>query len=304
MPFPRYVLEALPGVSRLARVPSPPGITTMAIVARNNVKVFGRGTQPMLFVHGFGCDQNMWRFVTPAFEDDYRIVLFDYVGSGKSDLAAYDPERYASLAGYAQDVLDVCRELDLRDVILVGHSVSSMVGVLAANQEPERFSRLIMVGPSPRYVNDDGYVGGFERKDIEGLLETMERNYIGWANFLAPAVMKNPDRPELAEELNESFCSTDPVIARRFAEATFLSDNRDDLARVTVPSLVLQCSDDMVAPDEVGEYVHRRTPGSTLRVMKATGHCPHMSHPEETIAVIQEYLASPAPNAAAALMQA
>jgi len=270
----------------------------MAIVARNNVKVFGRGTQPMLFVHGFGCDQNMWRFVTPAFEDDYRIVLFDYVGSGKSDLAAYDPERYASLAGYAQDVLDVCRELDLRDVILVGHSVSSMVGVLAANQEPERFSRLIMVGPSPRYVNDDGYVGGFERKDIEGLLETMERNYIGWANFLAPAVMKNPDRPELAEELNESFCSTDPVIARRFAEATFLSDNRADLASVSVPSLILQCSDDMIAPLAVGEYLGRHLPGSTLRVLSATGHCPHMSHPDETIAAIKEYLAAAVPNAA------
>jgi sigma-B regulation protein RsbQ len=260
------------------------------ILSRNNVRISGRGTQPMLFAHGFGCDQNMWRFVAPAFEDDYRVVLFDYVGSGKSDLAAYDGARYSTLDGYAQDVLDVVHALDLRDVVLVAHSVSSMVGVLAANREPERFERLIMIGPSPRYVNDAPYVGGFERGDIEGLLDMMEHNYIGWASFLAPAIIKNPDRPELGEELTESFCSTDPVIARRFAEATFLSDNRDDLPRVTVPSLILQCSDDMVAPEGVGEYVHSRTPGSTLRVMKATGHCPHMSHPEETIALMREYL--------------
>ena len=260
------------------------------VLSRNNVRVSGRGTQPMLFAHGFGCDQNMWRFVAPAFEDDYRVVLFDYVGSGKSDLSAYDPARYATLDGYAQDVLDVVHALDLRDVVFVGHSVSGMVGVLAANREPERFERLVLIGPSPRYVNDSPYVGGFERGDIEGLLDMMEHNYIGWASFLAPAIIKNPDRPELGEELTESFCSTDPVIARRFAEATFLSDNRDDLARVTVPSLILQCSDDMVAPNEVGEYVHRQTPGSTLRVMKATGHCPHMSHPEETIELMREYL--------------
>ena len=264
---------------------------TQDVLVRNNVKVFGEGTQPMLFAHGFGCDQNMWRYVTPAFEDDYRVVVFDYVGSGKSDLAAYDPERYARLDGYAQDVLDVCRALDLRDVILVGHSVSSMVAVLAAKKEPWRFGRLVLIGPSPRYVNDaPDYVGGFERSDIEGLLEMMDRNYIGWANFLAPAIIKNPDRPELGEELTESFCSTDPAIARRFAEATFFADNRADLAEVRIPALVLQCSDDMIAPREVGEYVHRSMPGSTLRVMEATGHCPHMSHPEETIRLMQEYL--------------
>ena len=267
------------------------------IIARNNVKVFGQGTQPMLFAHGFGCDQNMWRYITPAFVDDYRIVLFDYVGSGKSDLGAYDADRYSTLEGYAQDVLDVCHALDLRDVVFVGHSVSSMVGVLAANREPDRFSRLIMVGPSPRYVNDVGYVGGFERKDIDGLLETMERNYVGWANFLAPAIMKNADRPELSEELEESFCSTDPIIARRFAEATFLADNREDLADVPVPSLIMQCSDDIIAPPDVGEYLHRTMPGSTLRVLRATGHCPHMSHPAETIEVMREYLSGAAPNA-------
>jgi sigma-B regulation protein RsbQ len=261
------------------------------VLTRNNVRVSGRGTQPMLFAHGFGCDQNMWRYVAPAFEDDYRIVLFDYVGSGKSDLGAYDADRYSRLQGYAQDVLEICRALDLRDVVFVGHSVSSMVGVLAANQEPDRFNRLIMVGPSPRYINDaPDYVGGFERADIEGLLEMMDSNYIGWANFLAPAIVKNPDRPELGEELTASFCSTDPTIARRFAEATFFADNREDLRALRIPALVMQCSEDMIAPPEVGEYVHRALPGSTLRVLKATGHCPHMSHPEETIQVIREYL--------------
>jgi sigma-B regulation protein RsbQ len=264
---------------------------TPTVIARNNVKVFGRGTRPMLFAHGFGCDQNMWRYVTPAFEDDYRIVLFDYVGAGKSDLSAYDAERYSSLDGYAQDVLDVVEGLDLRDVIFVGHSVSSMIGVLAANRAPERFARLIMVGPSPRYINEaPDYVGGFERADIEGLLEMMDKNYLGWAQFLAPVIMKNEERPELAGELEESFCSTDPTIARQFAHVTFFSDNRADLAAVRVPSLIMQCSEDAVAPREVGEYLRRHLPESTMSVLKATGHCPHVSHPDETIRTIQEYL--------------
>jgi sigma-B regulation protein RsbQ len=263
------------------------------VLTRNNVRVSGRGTRSMLFAHGFGCDQTMWRFVTPAFEQDYRIVLFDYVGSGRSDLGAYDAERYATLDGYAADVLDVIHALDLRDVIFVGHSVSGMVGVLAANREPERFERLVLVGPSPRYVNDPPYVGGFERADLEGLLETMEKNYIGWANFLAPAIMQNADRPELGRELEASFCSTDPVIARRFAEATFFSDNRADVRDVRVPSLIMQCSDDIIAPAAVGEFLHREMPGSTLRQLRATGHCPHMSHPEETIAAIRDYLGHP-----------
>ena len=262
------------------------------ILARNNVKVFGKGAQTMLFAHGFGCDQNMWRFVTPAFADDYRLVLFDYVGSGKSDLSAYRPERYSRLDGYAQDVLDICAALDLSNLVFVGHSVSSMVGLLASIRAPERFDRLVLIGPSPCYINDPpDYVGGFERADIEGLLDMMEKNYIGWASFLAPAVMKNPERPGLAHELQESFCSTDPEIARRFAEATFFSDNRDDLRRVTVPSLIMQCSDDAIAPLAVGDYLDRHLPGSTLRVLQATGHCPHLSHPEETIAVMKEYLA-------------
>ncbi|MET0398825.1 MAG: alpha/beta hydrolase [Longimicrobiaceae bacterium] len=263
---------------------------TQDVLSRNNVKVSGAGSQPMVFAHGFGCDQNMWRFVAPAFEDDYRVVLFDYVGAGGSDLAAYDADRYSRLEGYAEDVLDVCRALELENVVLVGHSVSSMIAVLAANREPERFDRLVLVGPSPRYINDPPYVGGFERADIEGLLEMMDKNFIGWANFLAPAIVKNPERPELGEELTASFCSTDPVIARRFAEATFLADNRGDLSGVRVPALILQCTDDMIAPPEVGEYLHREIPGSTLRVMGATGHCPHMSHPEETIRAMREYL--------------
>ena len=267
------------------------------VLARNNVRVFGKGTQPMLFAHGFGCDQNMWRFLTPAFEDDYRIVLFDYVGSGKSDLSAYNRDRYGDLNGYAQDILDICCALDLHDVIFVGHSVSCMIGVLAANKEPDRFAHLILVGPSPRYINESpDYVGGFERKDIEELLDTMDKNYIGWANFLAPAIMKNPERPELGEELTQSFCSTDPKIARQFAEVTILSDNRRDLRRVAVPSLILQCSEDLIAPSEVGEYLNRNLPGSTLRLMRATGHCPHMSAPEETVTLIKEYLSGASRN--------
>lgn len=261
------------------------------VLRRNNVTVFGRGSQPMIFAHGFGCDQNMWRFLTPAFEDDYRIVLFDYVGSGRSDLRAYDAGRYGTLGGYVDDLLDVCRALDLHDAIVVGHSVSGIVAVLAAKREPERFAQLVLIGPSPRYINEaPDYVGGFERDDIVGLLDTMEKNYIGWANYLAPAIMANPDRPELGAELAESFCSTDPVIARRFAEVTFLSDNRADLADVRVPSLILQCSADIIAPLAVGEYVHQHLPLSTLRVLEATGHCPHMSHPEETIREMKEYL--------------
>lgn len=262
----------------------------MSIRSRNNVRVSGQGTQTMLFAHGFGCDQNMWRFVAPAFENDYRVVLFDYVGSGKSDWSAYDPERYGSLEGYARDVLEICAELDLRDVIFVGHSVSCMVGVLAAVAEPDRFAQLILIGPSPCYINDRDYVGGFEREDIEGLLDMMERNYLGWASFLTPVIMKNPDRPGLTQELEASFCSTDPEISRQFAEATFFADNRADLAKVEVSSLVLQCSDDAIAPLSVGEHVAANLPNSTFRVMEATGHCPHMSHPEETIRVMREYL--------------
>lgn len=261
-----------------------------SVIKRNNVRVFGEGTQPMLFAHGFGCDQNMWRYITPAFEKKYRIILFDYVGAGKSDIASYNADRYQSLNGYAQDVIEICEELELEEVIFVGHSVSSMIGLLAALSYPGGFQQIIMIGPSPCYINDGNYIGGFEKKDIEGLLETMERNYIGWANFLAPAIMGNKDRPELGNELEESFCSTDPVIARQFAEATFFSDNREDLRHLKVPSLILQCSEDIIAPYDVGNYLAEHIPGSTLKIMKATGHCPHMSEPAETIQLINEYL--------------
>ncbi|HEU0065173.1 MAG TPA: alpha/beta hydrolase [Flavisolibacter sp.] len=260
------------------------------ILLRNNVKITGNGTQPMMFAHGFGCDQNMWRFITPAFENDFKIILFDYVGAGKSDIACYNPDRYSSLHGYAQDVLDICSTLKLTDVIFVGHSVSSMIGLLAAIENPSYFSSMIMVGPSPCYINKNEYFGGFEQKDIEGLLETMEKNYIGWSNFLAPAIMANADRPELGQELTESFCSTDPLIASQFAKATFFSDNRKDLANLKIPSLILQCSEDIIAPIQVGQYVHKHVPESELRIMKAKGHCPHMSEPEETIMLIKEYL--------------
>jgi sigma-B regulation protein RsbQ len=261
-----------------------------SVIFRNNVKIWGSGSRTMLFAHGFGCDQNMWRFITPAFENDYKIVVFDYVGAGKSDLNAYNGQRYADLNGYSQDVLDICEALHLKEAIFVGHSVSGIIGVLAALKRPEYLSDLILIGPSPCYINDGEYVGGFNRTDIEELLDTMDKNYIGWANFLAPAIMKNPDRPELGRELTESFCSTDPKIARQFAMATFLSDNRNDLGKVNTPSLIMQCSDDLIAPFEVGDYLHAHLRNSTLKVLKATGHCPHMSHPDETIAVIQEYL--------------
>ena len=262
------------------------------VISRNNVNVSGKGRQPMLFAHGFGCDQHMWRFVTPAFEDDYKMVLFDYVGSGKSDLKAYNAERYSNLNGYAMDVLEICDALQLQNVIFVGHSVSCMIGLLSAIKRPELFSDLLLIGPSPCYINDKTYVGGFEKKDIEELLDTMDKNYIGWANFLAPAIMKNPDKPELSSELTNSFCSTDPVIARNFAMATFFSDNRRDLLSMKRPTLLMQCSEDIIAPLEVGDYLHAHIANSTLRILKATGHCPHMSHPEETIQVMKEYLAN------------
>ncbi len=246
----------------------------------------------MVFAHGFGCDQSMWRHVWPAFADDHQVVLFDHVGHGGGDPAAFDPERYAALDGYAADVLDVLRELDLTDVVFVGHSVSAMIGALAAIAEPSRFGALVMVGPSPRYLDDaaDGYVGGFAREDIDGLLDALSANFLGWSAVTAPAIMGNPDRPELGAELTERFCATDPAIAAHFARVTFLSDNRADLERVPVRSLVLQCSDDMIAPSPVGEYVHARLPDSTLVHLQATGHCPNLSAPEETIAAIRAFL--------------
>ena len=262
----------------------------MSALERNNVKVTGRGTQPMVFSHGFGCDQHMWRYIVPAFEDDYRIVLFDHVGAGGSDKSAYSRTKYNSLRGYATDVLEICAALDLENVVFVGHSVSAMVGVLAASREPGRFASLIMIGPSPRYIDDAGYVGGFSRSDIDGLLEALDSNYLGWSSQMAPVIVGNPDRPEFGAELTNSFCRTDPDIAAQFARVTFLSDNRTDLASMRTPSLVLQCSDDVIAPAAVGEYVHGQLPDSRLVVLKATGHCPHLTAPAETIAAMKDYL--------------
>ena len=265
-------------------------LASASVRQRNNVRVFGAGTQPMVFAHGFGCDQNMWRWMTPAFEGDYRIVLYDHVGAGHSDWRAYRSEKYRTLKGYAADLLEICAAEELTDVIFVGHSVSSMIGVLAAIQEPERFDKLILIGPSPRYVNDGDYVGGFGRQDIDGLLDFLESNYMGWATTMAPVIMGNSERPELGAELTSSFCRADPDIAREFARVTFLSDNRADLAKVRTPSLILQCSDDAIAPQVVGEYVHANLAASELMLLKATGHCPNLSAPEETIAAMKAYL--------------
>jgi sigma-B regulation protein RsbQ len=263
-----------------------------SVLRRNNVHVSGAGTQPMLFAHGYGCDQEMWRWVAPAFADTHRIVLFDHVGAGHSDLTAYSRQKYSSLDGYAQDVLEICEALQLKDVIFVGHSVSAMIGILAAIKAPERFAHLVLIGPSPRYINSeaDGYEGGFQKHEIDELLEFQDANYLGWATALAPVIMGNPDRPDLATELNNSFCRTDPEIARQFAAVTFKSDNRADLARVVTPSLILQCREDAIAPPIVGEYVHGALADSRLEVLDAVGHCPHLSAPDETISAIRRYL--------------
>jgi sigma-B regulation protein RsbQ len=271
-----------------------------AVLKRNNVKVLGQGHQPMIFAHGYGCDQNMWRFITPAFEDRYQIVLFDHVGHGQSDAAAFDLSKYGSLQGYAEDVLAICRELDLNDVIFVGHSVSAMIGALAAIKEPERFERLVLIGPSPRYINDGEYIGGFQQEDIEGLLDFLDSNHLGWSGTMAPVIMGNPDRPELGEELTNSFCRTDPEIAKHFARVTFLSDNRADLPSVKTKALILQCSQDAIAPEAVGRYMHQNLEGSQFVQLGATGHCPNLSAPEETIAAMEAFLRDPAPVKAVA----
>jgi sigma-B regulation protein RsbQ len=262
----------------------------MDVLLRNNVHVTGAGQPPLLFAHGFGCDQNMWRFVTPAFGGSHRVVLFDHVGAGRSDLSAYDKRKYGTLDGYASDVLEICGALDLSDVVFVGHSVSAMIGVLAARREPDRFKALVLVGPSPRYIDDGEYVGGFTRQDIDGLLESLDSNYLGWSSAMAPVIMGNADRPELGTELTNSFCRTDPDIAAHFASTTFLSDNRRDLPHVQIPTLILQCSDDVIAPAAVGDYIHRTMPNSQLVRMRATGHCPNLSAPDETVAAIEAFL--------------
>jgi sigma-B regulation protein RsbQ len=244
----------------------------------------------MIFAHGFGCDQDMWRFVAPSFEDTFRTVLFDHVGAGRSDLSAYNATKYSTLAGYADDLIEIVHELSLKQAVFVGHSVSAMIGVLAAIKEAELFKSLVLIGPSPRYINDESYIGGFTSLQVDELLDFLSDNYMGWSAAMAPAIMGNADRPELGEELTNSFCRTDPEIAKAFARVTFTSDNRADLPRVTTPALILQCSSDIIAPQEVGEYVHENLRNSKLVVMRATGHCPNLSAPEETIAAIRAFV--------------
>lgn len=244
----------------------------------------------MLFAHGFGCDQHMWRYITPAFERLFKIVLFDYVGHGMSDSTAYNAQKYSSLKGYADDILEICKALSIKEAIFVGHSVSAMIGALAAIQQPDYFQKIVMVGPSPCYINKGDYYGGFTKEDIESLLNSLDSNYLGWSSAIAPVIMGNADRPQLGEELTNSFCRTNPEIAKQFAEVTFLSDNRDDLLKLTIPTLILQCSEDVIAPVEVGQFVAKQIVLAKLVVLEATGHCPHLSAPEETIAAIKPFL--------------
>jgi sigma-B regulation protein RsbQ len=262
----------------------------MNLQQRNNIHVLGSGSTTVVFAHGFGCDQNMWRFLTPVFADRYKVVLFDLVGSGRSDLSAYDTEKYSSLQGYADDLVEIIRETADSPIIFVGHSVSTMIGVLADIAAPELFALHIMVGPSPCYINDGDYIGGFTRADIESLLNALESNYLGWSSTMAPAIMGAPGKPELGEELTNSFCSTDPDIAAQFARVTFLSDNRADLPEVKTPALILQCSDDIIAPLSVGSYLHEALPNSVLRIVDNVGHCPHLSEPEACIREIRNFI--------------
>lgn len=266
-------------------------LLVMDVWTRNNIKIVGNQSGPTLFLaHGFGCDQNLWRLIVDRLQSDFRIVLMDHVGSGASDPEAWDDTKYSSLDGYADDVVEILRDLDLRDVVFVGHSVAAIIGVLAVITESDRIAKLVMVTPSPRYIDDDGYRGGFSRADIDELLESLELNYLGWSHAMAPVIMGNSDRPEFAEELEASFCRTDPDCARVFARATFPSDNRADLPRVSVPTLILECSEDAIAPASVGAYVHQHISGSQLVTLDATGHCPHVSDPDATAQAIAEFV--------------
>jgi sigma-B regulation protein RsbQ len=262
----------------------------MALQARNNVHVSGEGPATMVFSHGFGCDQNMWRLLEPTYAKRYRTILFDLVGSGESDPSAYDPVKYGTLQGYADDVLEIIAEFSDGPVVFVGHSVSAMIGMLANVRAPERFSAQIMVGPSPCYINEGDYIGGFARSDIESLLDTLEGNYLGWSSNMAPAIMGAPNQPELREELTNSFCRTDPEIAKQFARVTFLSDTRAELAQLNAPTLIIQCNDDIIAPIAVGDYMHRQIPRSTLSVIDNVGHCPHLSSPGPVTQAIDAFL--------------
>lgn len=261
------------------------------VLKRNNVKVHGEGKPVLMLAHGFGCDQNMWRFIQPDLETDYTLVLFDYCGSGKSDTSFYSKERYSSLEGFARDIVEIADALALSDVVLMGHSVSSITGLLAANARPDLFSKLVMICPSPCFLNiPPDYHGGFDRSDLEELVALMDQNYVGWARYLAPLVMGSANSPELVAELGDSFCSTDPVFAKNFAKATFFSDNREDLKRLQLPTLILQSARDTLAAQEVGEYMHDQIAHSTFRVIQAEGHCLHMTHPKDVIRELKAFV--------------
>ncbi|MGA7051078.1 MAG: alpha/beta hydrolase [Mycobacterium sp.] len=265
----------------------------MDVYARNNIKIVGAAHGPLIFLaHGFGCDQLLWRPVVDRLKTEFRLLLIDQVGSGQSDATCWDAQKYSSLSGYAADVVDIVRELDLRDVVFVGHSVASMIGALAVIAEPSRFTKLVMLTPSPRYIDEGEYRGGFSRSDIDELLESLELNYLGWSHAMAPVIMGTPDRPELQDELVETFCRNNPAYARVFARATFLSDNRGDLARIPVPTLVIECAEDAIAPREVGAYVHEHVPDSQLVTLDATGHCPQVSAPDATASAISAFVRS------------
>ncbi|WP_025143776.1 alpha/beta fold hydrolase [Pedobacter jeongneungensis] len=260
------------------------------ILIRNNVKILGEGSQVIMLAHGFGCAQSSWKYITDAFLEDYKVILFDYVGSGDSDLSQYDKRKYATLEGYACDVIDIIETLELSNVIFIGHSVSSMIGMIAALQLPEAFKKLIFIGPSPRYLNDRDYIGGFNIGDLETIFEHIAEDYVGWSKQLAPVVMDTPSKPELSDFLQECFEATDPSVALAFAMATFKADYRDKLKDLEVPSLTLQSSNDIMAPLSAGEFIYKNTPENFLVVMKATGHFPHISAPEETIKEIKEFI--------------
>jgi len=262
------------------------------ITQRNNIRIFGDGPATMVLAHGFGCDQSMWRHFVQAFCQTHRIVLFDLVGSGGSDLDAYDEDKYGSLHGYATDLLEIIDHCGGGPVTFVGHSVSAMIGLIASITAPDKFLSHVMVGPSARYVDDAGYRGGFSRADIEDLLDTMDSNYLGWSSTMAPVIMGAPNYPELGQELTNSFCRTDPKIAKHFARVTFLSDHRAELSKSTVPTLILQCSDDLIAPVEVGEFLHKAIARSTLVHIKNVGHCPHLSAPDASVAAIRGFFAA------------
>jgi sigma-B regulation protein RsbQ len=265
----------------------------MNIQERNNVHLSGSGQTTIVFAHGFGCDQTMWRLLTPAYQERYKIITFDLVGSGASDCSAYDRQKYESLHGYADDLIEIIDAFSANPVIFIGHSVSATIGMLASIKAPSRFMSQVMVGPSPCFINQGSYIGGFSREDIDDLLETMEGNYLGWAGNMAPAIMGAPGQPELGLELTDSFCRSDPEIAKHFARATFLSDHRADVAKCPTPTLILQSADDIIAPIQVGEFMHHHLQRSVLRIIDNVGHCPHMSAPTASTAAIDEFLARP-----------